>query len=272
MKDREIEAENTRHKNEINSINSSAIEDLSAANQEKIAAAGWLINETAANNLELTEEEKRTAKAIVDAFRDEQGNMTDAGKKLMESLSWEIDKYGNILYIDSQGNGHMVVDGLESVTGSATVTGPAMGDIRNVDKSSQDALNKAQRYMNNNPITMLANVATRIAGVTPHAAGGVITKPLVSGQHLFGEAGPEAVLPLRRSVYDALAGSIVESMRAAVRETQSRPIQSIPSQAPWQAITPGNLSATIVVPVSLDGREVARVTAPYMGEQLAWEG
>lgn len=272
MKDREIEAENTRHKNEINSINSSAIEDLSAANQEKIAAAGWLINETVANNLELTEEEKRTAKAIVDAFRDEQGNMTDAGKKLMESLSWEIDKYGNILYIDSQGNGRMVVDGLESVTGSATLTGPVMGDIRNVDKSSQDALNKAQRYMNNNPITMIANVATKIKGMTAHAAGGVITKPLVSGQHLFGEAGPEAVLPLRRSVYDALAGSIVESMRAAVRETQSRPIQSIPGQAAWQGITSGNLSATIVVPVSLDGREVARVTAPYMGEQLAWEG
>ena len=64
----------------------------------------------------------------------------------------------------------------------------------------------------------------------------------------------------------------MESMRAAVRETQSRPIQSIPGQAAWQGITSGSLSATIVVPVSLDGREVARVTAPYMGEQLAWEG
>lgn len=29
---------------------------------------------------------------------------------------------------------------------------------------------------------------------------------------------------------------------------------------------------TIVVPVNLDGREIARVTAPFMGEQLAWEG
>lgn len=29
---------------------------------------------------------------------------------------------------------------------------------------------------------------------------------------------------------------------------------------------------TIIVPVNLDGREIARVTAPFMGEQLAWEG
>ena len=48
--------------------------------------------------------------------------------------------------------------------------------------------------MNNNPITMIANVATKIKGLSAHAAGGAITKPLVSGQHLFGEAGPEAVL------------------------------------------------------------------------------
>ena len=264
-----LEAE---HREKVNNIRQGMLADVDSATKREIEIFAWLINETAAMGVELTDEQKETARGIVDAYRDEEGNLTEAGRQLMESLGWEIDKYGNILYIDSQGNGHMVVDGLESVTGSATVTGPAMGDIRNVDKSSQDALNKAQRYMNNNPITMLANVATRIAGVTPHAAGGVITKPLVSGQHLFGEAGPEAVLPLRRSVYDALAGSIVESMRAAVLETQSRPIQSIPSQAPWQAITPGNLSATIVVPVSLDGREVARVTAPYMGEQLAWEG
>lgn len=28
---------------------------------------------------------------------------------------------------------------------------------------------------------------------------------------------------------------------------------------------------TVIVPVTLDGREIARVTAPFMGEQLAWE-
>ena len=29
---------------------------------------------------------------------------------------------------------------------------------------------------------------------------------------------------------------------------------------------------TVVVPVEIEGREVARATAPYLGEQLAWEG
>ena len=31
------------------------------------------------------------------------------------------------------------------------------------------------------------------------------------------------------------------------------------------------VGAQITVPVSIDGREVARATAWYMGEQLAWE-
>lgn len=245
---------------------------LSGAQGKQLQDYLFFIGEMARNNVALTDDQLETVQAIVDIFTDEGGQVDDAALKMMEAAGLTITEYGDIMYVDGQGVMHKLVDGMNDVTSSTTLTGVAMGEVRNVDKASQNAVNKAQRYMNNNPITMIANVATKIKGMTAHAAGGVITKPLVSGQHLFGEAGPEAVLPLRRSVYDALAGSIVESMRAAVRETQSRPIQSIPSQAPWQAITPGNLSATIVVPVSLDGREVARVTAPYMGEQLAWEG
>jgi hypothetical protein len=35
--------------------------------------------------------------------------------------------------------------------------------------------------------------------------------------------------------------------------------------------TGGNLTRQIVVPVTLNGREIARATAWNMGEQLAWE-
>ncbi len=37
---------------------------------------------------------------------------------------------------------------------------------------------------------------TGLSGLIPHADGGIITRPLVAGNHLFGEAGKEAVLPL----------------------------------------------------------------------------
>jgi hypothetical protein len=39
---------------------------------------------------------------------------------------------------------------------------------------------------------------TGLGNLFPHADGGIITKPLVAGQHLFGEAGKEAVIPLDR--------------------------------------------------------------------------
>jgi hypothetical protein len=37
-----------------------------------------------------------------------------------------------------------------------------------------------------------------LGNLFPHADGGIITKPLVAGSHLFGEAGKEAVIPLDR--------------------------------------------------------------------------
>jgi hypothetical protein len=39
---------------------------------------------------------------------------------------------------------------------------------------------------------------TGLGNLFPHAEGGIITKPLVAGSHLFGEAGKEAVIPLDR--------------------------------------------------------------------------
>ncbi len=32
--------------------------------------------------------------------------------------------------------------------------------------------------------------------IKPHGEGGIFTKPTLLGNHLFGEAGPEAIIPL----------------------------------------------------------------------------
>ena len=46
----------------------------------------------------------------------------------------------------------------------------------------------------------------RGGAMTGHAAGGIIMRPLVQGRHLFGEAGPEAVIPLTGSRARGLLG------------------------------------------------------------------
>lgn len=93
------------------------------------------------------------------------------------------------------------------------------------------------------------------AGVGWHATGGVFTKPTIfstsSGYHGVGEAGPEAILPLKGFYshldekleqsainYDMLANAIVKASNAT-----------------------GNA-------IYIDGKEVARVTANHMNSEL----
>jgi hypothetical protein len=44
----------------------------------------------------------------------------------------------------------------------------------------------------------LQALASLFGGTTPHAEGGIFTKPTMIGSHIFGERGPEALIPLDR--------------------------------------------------------------------------
>lgn len=80
--------------------------------------------------------------------------------------------------------------------------------------------------------------------VSWYKSGGIFTQPSLVG---VGEAGPEAVLPLN----DATFGSLAEEIAARM------------SNGGY-----AGGSFTITVPVYLDGREIARVTTPYVNEYL----
>jgi TP901 family phage tail tape measure protein len=77
-----------------------------------------------------------------------------------------------------------------------------------------------------------------------YKTGGIFTQPSIIG---VGESGPEAVLPLN----DFVMGSIAEEIASKLANA---------------GYTGG--SFTITVPVYLDGREIARVTTPYVNEYL----
>jgi phage-related protein len=78
------------------------------------------------------------------------------------------------------------------------------------------------------------------------AEGGIVTRPTVA---MVGEAGDEAVVPL-----------------AKLPQLIAQALQSVLPRQPQQQNTG---PTTILVPVYLDGREIARATAPYMDQQLA---
>ena len=79
------------------------------------------------------------------------------------------------------------------------------------------------------------------------------------------------------------ASALVTKMRAAIASEQARISSPMAVTAQYKALRdssmysgtdPENQDGNYVaeIHVDLDGREVARATAPFMGSQLAWEG
>ena len=100
---------------------------------------------------------------------------------------------------------------------------------------------------------------------TTHYAGG--TDYAQAGYAIVGEYGPELVM-LRGGERILSA----EETRAATRTITPAPGMSwTGSTAPASMGGYRQTEATIIVPVQLDGREIARTTATYMGEEMAFE-
>ncbi len=60
-----------------------------------------------------------------------------------------------------------------------------------------------------------------------HAKGGIFTKPtLLGGMNGVGEAGPEAVLPLKRSVLQEIGDRILSSTSVSSRAQTIQPVNN----------------------------------------------
>ena len=78
--------------------------------------------------------------------------------------------------------------------------------------------------------------------------------------------GERVLTKEENTAFNAIGG--LDGLQAAM-ELQSHPVnaQNLDDLKINVAFT-----GTIIAPVEIEGREVARATAPFMGEQLAWEG
>ena len=188
----------------------------------------------------------------------------------LKGMGMTIDSNGKLLYNSGEKSGQEVIKGwqskiptmqsaadeaikeIDSRMKSGKVSAPSMGNIGNAYNAAANARAQIQSYLNNNPV--YATVRTSHAaggywargGVTKYARGGmtpeihkhaagVFTKRTrlwdpVTGINEYGEAGHEALLPLKTSVYDEIAkgivrqlspaklSGIVDMLRSAVRE------------------------------------------------------
>lgn len=115
----------------------------------------------------------------------------------------------------------------------------------------------------NSAATRIASGIARGVGVAAYAGGGIpsaAVRPSVQEKLAQPSAGIASDL-MRELMPVAYSGGGHEGLQQTANSLMASVMQGAPSVG----------SARIEVPVSIDGREVARATAWYMGEQLAWE-
>lgn len=109
----------------------------------------------------------------------------------------------------------------------------------------------------------IASGIARGVGVAAYAGGGIpsaAVRPSVQEKLAQPSAGIASDF-MRELMPVAYSGGGHEGLQQTANSLMASVMQGVPSVG----------SARIEVPVSIDGREVARATAWYMGEQLAWE-
>lgn len=88
--------------------------------------------------------------------------------------------------------------------------------------------------------------------------------------------GAEYAMPEAKRDLDSMVDDLVTQAQITVDNAQSEAVRYSPSVADINSgdadDDDDNKPTTIIVPVSIDGREVARTTAKYTGKRLAWEG
>lgn len=175
---------------------------------------------------------KATGKKMKSALDAEGDTLSKSGGEISRKMqkSWSDQDTNAISAVKS------TVSKMSSTSGSSTLTGPKMGAVQGAVAAASAAINAMQAYANSRSIS----VSTRAnasggywakGGVTKYARGGVspeihkhaagvFTKRTrlwdpVTGINEYGEAGHEALLPLKQSVYDEIAKGIVRQLSPA---------------------------------------------------------
>ena len=252
-----------RYTDRIASTNNRRAANLDEATQKQIATLLEMVEESGSAYDDLDS----TTQQMVDGFMENIDRLSpetkDSLNDTLKGMGMTIDSNGKLLYTSGEKSGQEVIKGwkskiptmqsaadeaikeIDSRMKSGKVSAPSMGNIGNAYNAAANARAQIQSYLNNNPVYATVRTShaaggywARGGGMTPeihkHAAG-VFTKRTrlwdpVTGINEYGEAGHEALLPLKTSVYDEIAkgivrqlspaklSGIVDMLRSAVRE------------------------------------------------------
>ena len=259
-----------RYTDRIASTNNRRAANLDEATQKQIATLLEMVAESGSAYDDLDSTTQQMVDGFMENIDRLSPETKDSLNDTLKGMGMTIDSNGKLLYTSGEKSGQEVIKGwkskiptMQSAADEAIkeidarmkaglVSSPGIRPIEGTGTVAANARNQIQSYLNNNPVYVSVRTShaaggywarggvTKYArgGMTPeihkHAAG-VFTKRTrlwdpVTGINEYGEAGHEALLPLKTSVYDEIAkgivrqlspaklSGIVDMLRSAVRE------------------------------------------------------
>lgn len=259
-----------RYTDRIASTNNRRAANLDEATQKQIATLLEMVAESGSAYDDLDSTTQQMVDGFMENIDRLSPETKESLNDTLKGMGMTIDSNGKLLYTSGEKSGQEVIKGWKSKIPSmqsaadeaikeidarmkaGLVSSPGIRPIEGTGTVAANARNQIQSYLNNNPVYVSVRTShaaggywarggvTKYArgGMTPeihkHAAG-VFTKRTrlwdpVTGINEYGEAGHEALLPLKTSVYDEIAkgivrqlspaklSGIVDMLRSAVRE------------------------------------------------------
>lgn len=272
-------------------------------------AGGWLqrIIDTKAAGEDLTEEQEELARNLILALDSLPDDMNEKGKEALDALGIGLDDQGNVIFTKGERLGEIVLEGEESADpeGESSYSNgknSADGFVGGVESGFQAAFTAGYNIAKQ----AMAGQQTAQDSHSPAKETIKLGKDNAEGYALGIEKNAkEAAAAAKDMVTDTIGAisdqsgkysfldkfglskldvsGMVQKMKAAVAAESYRMSASLSASGNYEVVRDsryGNETDSSVsggkyvaeIHVDLEGREVARATAPFMGEQLAWEG
>lgn len=272
-------------------------------------AGGWLqrIIDTKAAGGDLTEEQEELARNLILALDSLPDDMNEKGKKALDALGIGLDDQGNVIFTKGERLGEIVLEGEESAdpegeNSYSNGKNSADGFVGGVESGFQAAFTAGYNIAKQ----AMAGQQTAQDSHSPAKETIKLGKDNAEGYALGIEKNAkEAAAAAKDMVTDTIGAisdqsgkysfldkfglskldvsGMVQKMKAAVATESYRMSASLSASGNYAALRDSSYNSgtdsaapqgkyVAEIHVDLEGREVARATAPFMGEQLAWEG
>lgn len=272
-------------------------------------AGGWLqrIIDTKAAGEDLTEEQEELARNLILALDSLPDDMNEKGKEALDALGIGLDDQGNVIFTKGERLGEIVLEGEESAdpegeNSYSNGKNSADGFVGGVESGFQAAFTAGYNIAKQ----AMAGQQTAQDSHSPAKETIKLGKDNAEGYALGIEKNAkEAAAAAKGMVTDTIGAisdqsgkysfldkfglskldvsGMVQKMKAAVAAESYRMSASLSASGNYAALRDSSYNSgtdsaapqgkyVAEIHVDLEGREVARATAPFMGEQLAWEG